>query len=86
MLITDHQLADGDGFEAIAQARALHPRLAALVITGDTTSDHLKKVASTGVPVMHKPFQAEQLLRVMLLQFHAGVGDGGASQIDASAA
>ncbi len=71
MLVTDHQLADGDGFEAISLARALHPRLAAMIITGDTTSEHLQKVASAGLPVLHKPFQAEQLLRVILIQLSA---------------
>jgi signal transduction histidine kinase/CheY-like chemotaxis protein len=76
MLISDHQLADGDGFEAISKARALHPKLAAMIITGDTTSSHLQKVATTGVPVMHKPFQAEQLLRVMMIQLQADTTGG----------
>ena len=74
MLVTDHQLVDGDGFEAIRLARALHPRLATMIITGDTTSEHLQKVAIAGMPVLHKPFQAEQLLRVILLQLHAKPG------------
>jgi signal transduction histidine kinase/ActR/RegA family two-component response regulator len=68
MLITDHQLCDGDGISAIRMARALHERLAVLLITGDTAAPHLQQLMVSGVPVMHKPFQAAELLRVIELQ------------------
>jgi signal transduction histidine kinase/ActR/RegA family two-component response regulator len=68
MLITDHRLCDGSGLDAIALARAQHPRLPALVITGDTGAEHLQSLLHIGVPVLHKPFQTEGLLRVVELQ------------------
>ncbi len=68
MLITDHRLADGTGLEAITLAREAHPRLPALVITGDTGAEHLQSLLHIGVPVLHKPFQSEGLLRVVELQ------------------
>ena len=57
LLITDHQLCDGDGQAAIGLARAIHPQLAILMITGDTGATHLQSLMRSGVPVMHKPFQ-----------------------------
>lgn len=71
MLITDHRLCDGDGLQAIDLARGAHPRLPALVITGDTASAPLQSLMNSGIPVLHKPFQAEALLRVMSLQLAA---------------
>ena len=68
MLITDHRLCDGDGLQAIGLARAAHPQLAALVITGDTASEQLQSLMHSSIPVLHKPFQAEALLRVIELQ------------------
>jgi signal transduction histidine kinase/ActR/RegA family two-component response regulator len=68
LLITDHRLCDGSGLDAIQLARQQHPRLPALVITGDTGAEHLQSLLHIGVPVLHKPFQAEGLLRVVELQ------------------
>jgi signal transduction histidine kinase/ActR/RegA family two-component response regulator len=68
MLVTDHRLCDGDGFQAIGLARAIHPQLAAMVITGDTASEQLQTLLSSGIPVLHKPFQADALLEVIVLQ------------------
>ena len=76
LLITDHRLCDGDGFQAIHHARERHPALAAIVITGDTGSTHLQALVHSGVPVLHKPFQAEALLRVIELQLSVRAGGG----------
>jgi DNA-binding NtrC family response regulator len=75
MLITDHRLCDGDGLQAIDLARGAHPRLPALVITGDTASEQLQSLLSSGIPVLHKPFQTEALLRLMVLQLGAAAGE-----------
>ncbi|MEY2838985.1 MAG: hypothetical protein RJB60_1284, partial [Pseudomonadota bacterium] len=68
LLITDHRLCDGSGLDAITLVRERHPRLPALVITGDTGAEHLQSLLHIGVPVLHKPFQTEGLLRVVELQ------------------
>jgi len=72
MLITDHCLPDGSGLCAIEMARARHGHLPALVITGDTAAAHLQTLLNVGVPVLHKPFQTDGLLRVIQLQFSVG--------------
>ncbi len=77
MLITDHRLCDGDGLQAIGLARGAHPQLAALVITGDTASEQLQSLMNSSIPVLHKPFQAEALLRVIELQLSVQPGNLG---------
>ena len=76
MLITDHCLPDGSGLCAIEMARARHGHLPALVITGDTAAAHLQTLLNVGVPVLHKPFQTDGLLRVIQLQFSVGEAAG----------
>ena len=66
LLLTDHRLRDGDGLQAISMARSLHPHLPAVVITGDTGAEPLRQLQDSGVPVLHKPFQSEELLATLL--------------------
>lgn len=68
LLLTDHRLHDGDGLQAIGLARARHPGLPAIVVTGDTGSGPLQTLQRSGVPVLHKPFQADALLAHLLTQ------------------
>lgn len=65
VLVTDHRLSDGDGFQAIALARERHPDLPAVMITGDTAASHLQSLSRSDVPVLHKPFQADALLAAL---------------------
>jgi CheY-like chemotaxis protein len=60
-LITDHQLPDGDGLQALALARRQHPALPVLLITGNTDQAHLQTLSASGAPVLHKPFSTEDL-------------------------
>jgi CheY-like chemotaxis protein len=60
-LITDHQLPDGDGLQALALARRQHPALPVLLITGNTDQAHLQTLSASGAPVLHKPFSTEAL-------------------------
>jgi DNA-binding response OmpR family regulator len=62
LLISDYRLPDGTGLQAIAEARARWPGMAALLITADTAPRELARLAEAGVPVLHKPFRAETLL------------------------
>ena len=79
LLITDHGLCDGNGLQAIEMCRARHANLPALVVTGDTSAEHLKTLMDTGAPVLHKPFQAEGLLRVIQLLLSVKNGAPGAA-------
>lgn len=64
-LITDHQLPDGDGLQALAMARRVHPALPALLITGNTDQTHLQTLSASGAPVLHKPFSTQDLQAVL---------------------
>lgn len=66
LLLTDHRLRDGDGLQAISLARQHHARLPAVVITGDTGAEPLRQLQHSHVPVLHKPFQSEELLQALL--------------------
>lgn len=68
LLVTDHRLHDGSGLDAIQMARKLHPGLGAVVITGDTGTAPLHALQDAHVPVLHKPFAAEALLKACVAQ------------------
>ena len=74
LLLTDHRLRDGDGLQAISMARSLHPHLPAVVITGDTGAEPLRQLQDSGVPVLHKPFQSEELLATLLASWAQDAG------------
>lgn len=61
LIISDHRLADGTGRDAIDYVRQFQPRLPAIIVTGDTSSEQLQTLADSGLPVLHKPFRAEKL-------------------------
>ena len=66
LLLTDHRLRDGDGLQAIGLARQHHVKLPAVVITGDTGAEPLRQLQHSDVPVLHKPFQSDELLQALL--------------------
>ncbi len=61
LVISDHRLSDGTGRDVVQHARIHHPRLAALIVTGDTSPEQLSMLAQSGLPVLHKPFRAKKL-------------------------
>lgn len=61
LVISDHRLSDGTGREVVQHVRATQSRLAALIVTGDTSPEQLSMLARSGLPVLHKPFRAEKL-------------------------
>lgn len=61
LLVTDHRLRDGSGLQVAAQARARWPGLPVLLITGDTAPADLAALSRSGMPVLHKPFEADAL-------------------------
>ncbi len=66
-MLCDYRLAEGaDGLAAALRLReAFAPALPLLLVTGETAPERLQRVRDSGVPVLFKPVQAEQLLRVL---------------------
>jgi len=62
VLVSDYQMPDGDGFDAIAAVRAHFGAVAAVLVTGDTSADSREALHRCGLPVLHKPFRPEALL------------------------
>lgn len=61
MVVSDHRLPDGNGRDVIGHLRRHQPGLPGLIITGDTSPQQLAELAASGLPVLHKPFRAEDL-------------------------
>ncbi len=74
LVVSDHRLGDGTGREVIAHLRAQQPMLPALILTGDTSPEQLAELASSGLPVLHKPFRSEKM-RAMILETMARTTD-----------
>lgn len=72
LLICDRHLPDGDGLTALDDWRRLHPGTPVLMVTGDTAPTDLQALAEAGVPLLHKPFSADELLRALLALCPAG--------------
>ena len=68
VLISDYRLrSQRTGSEAIAEVRALVGlQLPALIITGDTAPERLRKALDSGVPLLHKPLAPEQLYKALV--------------------
>lgn len=73
MVVSDHRLPDGSGRDVVGHLRQHQPSLPALIITGDTSPQQLAELAASGLPVLHKPFRAQDL-RTMLAQGMARSG------------
>ncbi len=65
LLISDYRLEDGNGFDTAEAVRKLRPTLPVLIITGDTSREDLTRLAQSGLPVLHKPFRTETLLKTL---------------------
>ncbi|MED5621061.1 ATP-binding protein [Ideonella sp. BN130291] len=62
LLLTDHRLPGANGLQVVAWVRERFGPVPALVVTGDTAPEQIALLADSGMPVLHKPFRAEQLL------------------------
>ncbi len=67
LVLSDLHLADGeDGLDAIARVREVcGSEVPAVVITGDTTADEMRRVMAGGVPLRFKPVQPRKLMSVL---------------------
>ncbi|WP_119290060.1 sensor histidine kinase [Azohydromonas sediminis] len=64
VVVTDFRLAAGvTGADAVRAVReAMGFAVPALIITGDTAPDRIVDVVATGLPVMHKPLDGDELV------------------------
>jgi signal transduction histidine kinase/CheY-like chemotaxis protein len=67
IVVSDLRLADGeDGIDAIERVRAVYGApLPALLITGDTSPDEVKRVHTSGHQVLFKPVRTKELYAVL---------------------
>ncbi len=65
-LLTDHNLPDGDGLQAIDRLRARLGPVPVLLITGDTAPALVARFAELGLDVLHKPFGGDAVLQRLL--------------------
>ncbi|MGF1611485.1 MAG: PAS domain-containing protein [Kiloniellales bacterium] len=73
LVLADYRLpGSGFGIDAIQQIRALcKAPVAAVVVTGDTGPEQLKRIESIGYPVLIKPVDAERLRATIASQLDA---------------
>jgi CheY-like chemotaxis protein len=62
LLVSDNRLPGADSLCVIGRVRRACGALPALVVTGDTSPSDLAALTESGVPVLHKPFRAAELL------------------------
>ncbi len=65
VLVSDFQMPDGDGFDAIAAARSHFGQVPGVLVTADTSSATRDALQGCGLPVLHKPFRPEALLEAV---------------------
>jgi signal transduction histidine kinase/CheY-like chemotaxis protein len=66
VVLSDFRLRDGDsGIVALRAVRHLHPQVRAALVTGDTAPNRLRDAQWAGVPLLHKPVQLDELLRIL---------------------
>jgi len=63
LIVSDQRLPDGTGVQCVALVRQRAERFVpALIVTGDTAPLDIARLASSGLPVLHKPFSGGELL------------------------
>jgi CheY-like chemotaxis protein len=67
LALLDYRLpGDWDGIQLLQSIRELtNPKLPAVLISGDTSIDHLNDVRSSGLPLLHKPIDPGVLRRYL---------------------
>ena len=66
LIVSDQRLPDGSGLECIALIRvAAGHEVPAVVVTGDSAPADLARLDAAGLPVLHKPFRAAELLALL---------------------
>jgi CheY-like chemotaxis protein len=68
LIVSDFRLRNSEtGIDAIRTLRSqFGDGVPALLLTGDTAAEQLRKAAASGLEVLHKPLNAQQLKRVLI--------------------
>lgn len=62
VIVSDYRLPDDDGIAVIAQLRAVcGSHIPAVLLTGDTAPDTLKRIQAAELPLLHKPLRPAKL-------------------------
>jgi two-component system, response regulator, stage 0 sporulation protein F len=62
MMVVDYKMPGVTGFDVFAQARALHPDLAVVLVTGHGTSEVVNEANRLGfTAILLKPFTSDEL-------------------------
>jgi len=78
LLITDFRLGALDsGVRTIISAREQHPKLPAILITGETTPERLREAHNAGISVIHKPVTSDAIKEVLYNVFNPIVSVNG---------
>jgi CheY-like chemotaxis protein len=66
-VLADYRLRDGQtGTEAIESIRsAFDATIPGVLVTGDTAVDRLRHAAASGLPILHKPVNGQQVMEVV---------------------
>jgi signal transduction histidine kinase len=73
IVVADYRLGDGEnGVDLIRALRARHPRLAAILVSGDTAPERLREANAEGVKMLHKPVGRETFCRAIEVAMREG--------------
>lgn len=63
VIVADYRLKNGrTGVDAIRSIQAeFSPAIPGILVTGDTGADRLREAAASGLPILHKPVNGNQL-------------------------
>jgi signal transduction histidine kinase len=62
LVLSDLRLrGDDSGIDTVRSIRELHPRMPAILISGDIAPDRLRQAEEAGIPLLHKPVPVEIL-------------------------
>jgi CheY-like chemotaxis protein len=71
LVVSDYQLGDGNGMEAIRAVRSRW-RVPAILLTGDTGTEVLLRTQDEEVRLLHKPVLGPDLARAVAQALHDG--------------
>jgi DNA-binding NtrC family response regulator len=66
-VVSDDRLpGDSSGLAFLLALRGSSPHLRTLLVTGETAPQRISEIKASGVPFLHKPVQAQQLLDALV--------------------
>lgn len=74
VIVADYRLKNGrTGVDAIRSIQAVFdPAIPGILVTGDTGADRLREAAASGLPILHKPVNGNQLHDLIIRTIGAG--------------